>query len=61
MAIRFKEEDVRPMGRQARGVRAMTLAEDDYAVAVVIVGEEDLMLSILVMDSVNGPIFLSTG
>ena len=46
MAIRFKEEDVRPMGRQARGVRAMTLAEDDYVVAVVIVGEEDLMLSI---------------
>ena len=23
-AIRFREEDVRPMGRQARGVRAMT-------------------------------------
>jgi DNA gyrase subunit A len=46
MAIRFKEDDVRPMGRQARGVRAMTLAEDDYVVAVEVVGEEDLMLSI---------------
>jgi DNA gyrase subunit A len=46
MAIRFKEDEVRPMGRQARGVRAMTLAGGDAVVAVVIVGEDDLMLSI---------------
>jgi DNA gyrase subunit A len=46
MAIRFKEEEVRPMGRPARGVRAMTLADDDYIVAAEVVGEEDLMLSI---------------
>jgi len=46
MAIRFSEDEVRPMGRQARGVRGMTLAEGDYVVAAVIVGEDDLMLSI---------------
>jgi DNA gyrase subunit A len=27
-AVRFEEDDVRPMGRQARGVRGMRLAED---------------------------------
>src|SRR5471032_3283795 len=31
-AIRFKEEQVRPMGRPARGVRAMDLDEGDYLV-----------------------------
>jgi DNA gyrase subunit A len=46
MAIRYKEDEVRPMGRQARGVRAMTLDEGDYIVATAIVGEDDLMLSI---------------
>ena len=29
-AIRFAEDDVRPMGRPARGVRAMDLDDDDY-------------------------------
>src|SRR4029453_4295053 len=30
MAIRFKEEDVRPMGRTAYGVRGVTLRDDDF-------------------------------
>ncbi|HYO81352.1 MAG TPA: DNA gyrase C-terminal beta-propeller domain-containing protein [Bryobacteraceae bacterium] len=46
MAIRFEESDVRPMGRPARGVRAMTLDDGDYVVAAEVVGEEDRMLSI---------------
>ena len=45
-AIRFREEDVRPMGRQARGVRAMSLAEDDYLVGMEVVEKEGLLLSI---------------
>jgi DNA gyrase subunit A len=45
-AIRFNEEDVRPMGRQARGVRAMNLDEDDYLIGMEAVGEECLILSI---------------
>jgi DNA gyrase subunit A len=46
MAVRFKEDEVRAMGRPARGVRAMTLAEGDYIIGAEVVGEDDLMLSI---------------
>ncbi len=46
MAVRFKEDEVRAMGRPARGVRAMTLAKGDYLVGVEIVHEDNLILSI---------------
>ncbi len=46
MAIRFKEEDVRAMGRPARGVRAMSLDKDDYLVGAAIVNDDSLILSI---------------
>ena len=46
MACRFKESDVRPMGRPARGVRGMELDEGDYLVGAEIVGKEGLILSI---------------
>ncbi len=46
MAIRFKEEEVRAMGRPARGVRAMDLEDGDYLVSAEVVEEEGLMLSI---------------
>jgi DNA gyrase subunit A len=45
-AIRFKEEQVRPMGRQARGVRAMDLAEDDGLIGMEVVEKDGLILSI---------------
>ena len=45
-AIRFNEEDVRPMGRQARGVRAMNLDEGDYIVGAEVVEKDGLILSI---------------
>ena len=45
-AIRFNEDDVRPMGRQARGVRAMNLDDDDYLIGMEAVDEEGLILSI---------------
>ena len=45
-AIRFKEEQVRPMGRQARGVRAMDLAKDDYLIGMEVVEKDGLILSI---------------
>ena len=35
--IRFKESDVRPMGRDTQGVRAMSLNEDDYLVDMLVV------------------------
>ncbi len=46
MAIRFNEEDVRPMGRQARGVRAMDLDEGDYLIGLEVVEKTGLILSI---------------
>jgi DNA gyrase subunit A len=46
MAERFEEGEVRPMGRQARGVRAMDLAPHDYLIGTEIVDKEGLILSI---------------
>jgi len=40
-AIRFKESDVRPMGRQAAGVKAITLSKKDEIIGMVIAGKED--------------------
>ncbi len=40
MAVHFNEKDVRPMGRPARGVRAMSLASGDSVVAMDIVEDE---------------------
>jgi DNA gyrase subunit A len=46
MAIRFKEDEVRAMGRTARGVRAMDLDEGDYLIGLLVVEKEGLILSI---------------
>jgi DNA gyrase subunit A len=40
MAVRFNENDVRPMGRVARGVRGVNLREGDYVVSVCAVSKE---------------------
>jgi DNA gyrase subunit A len=57
-SIRFEEEDVRPMGRQAYGVRGMRLGKGDYIVGMAITpkagaktksgepGEANLILSV---------------
>jgi len=45
-AIRFRESNVRAMGRPARGVRAMAIADDDYLVGMEVVEETGLILSI---------------
>src|SRR3984957_3545380 len=45
-AIRFAEDKVRPMGRPARGVRGMDLAEGDFIVGAEVIAEEALILSI---------------
>lgn len=39
MSVRFSENDVRCMGRQARGVRAVTLTGDDYIVGAAAIPE----------------------
>jgi DNA gyrase subunit A len=46
MAIRFKEEDVRAMGRAAQGVRGITLSSDDAVVAMEVLRGNATLLTI---------------
>ncbi|MNQ37906.1 DNA gyrase subunit A [compost metagenome] len=39
-AVRFDENDVRPMGRNARGVRGMMLEETQTVIALLVAGDE---------------------
>ena len=45
LAIRFEETDVRPMGRQARGVKAISLREGDCVVGMCVVTNDDHILT----------------
>jgi DNA gyrase subunit A len=49
MAVHFNEKDVRPMGRNARGVRAITLAQGDEVVAMDV--EEKERREVLIVTS----------
>ena len=46
MAIRFRETDVRAMGRLARGVKAMKLKEGDSIVGMSIIEDDKLILTV---------------
>ncbi len=46
MAIRFDENDVRPMGRSARGVRAISLEDGDQVVGMARVHEGGRLLTV---------------
>ena len=48
-AIRFREGDIRAMGRNAAGVKAMRLKKNDHIVAVNIVKAEDQKAELLVV------------
>ena len=39
-AVRFDEDDVRPMGRQARGVRGMMLEDGQHVIAMLVAEDE---------------------
>jgi DNA gyrase subunit A len=41
-AVRFDENDVRPMGRGARGVRGMSLEDGQRVIALLVAGNEEL-------------------
>jgi DNA gyrase subunit A len=43
-AVRFHEQDVRSMGRGARGVRGVTLEGDDLVVGMVVIAREGTLL-----------------
>ncbi|GAG81311.1 unnamed protein product, partial [marine sediment metagenome] len=40
-ATRFKESQIRPMGRQAAGVKAISLRPKDEIIGMIVVGEKD--------------------
>ena len=46
LAVRFDENNVRSMGRTARGVRGITLGEGDVVVGVCVVDENKTMLTV---------------
>jgi DNA gyrase subunit A len=46
MAIRFPEKDVRPMGRQARGVRGIKLGKEDKVIGVSLADDDMTVLSV---------------
>jgi DNA gyrase subunit A len=46
MAIRFEETDVRPMGRNAYGVRGISLRDNDEVVAMELVREGGTLLTV---------------
>ena len=46
MCIRFKESDVRPMGRGASGVTGIKLKGDDYVIGGNVCKEEGMLLSV---------------
>ncbi|MEG1932278.1 MAG: DNA gyrase C-terminal beta-propeller domain-containing protein, partial [Pygmaiobacter sp.] len=46
VAIRFNESDARPLSRLARGVKAITLNENDYVVGMAIAREDGELLTV---------------
>lgn len=53
-AIRFKESDVREMGRTAAGVRGMNLGKGDMVIAANSIAKEDLATAQYLVISTNG-------
>ncbi len=45
-AVRFSEQNVRAMGRTARGVRGITLQGDDYVTGVAVVTEGEKLITV---------------
>ena len=46
MAIRFSEDDARPMGRATQGVRGINLAEGDEVIGMVVVQRDATLLTV---------------
>ncbi len=44
-AIRFHEEQVRPMGRDSTGVRGIKLADEQIVIALIVVGEGHVLVA----------------
>ena len=46
MAIRFRESDARPMGRNTSGVKGLNLVKDDYLIGMVVVDPDATLLTV---------------
>lgn len=46
LAVRFNEQDVRPVGRSAKGVRAIRLRDNDAVVGMVVANESESLFTI---------------
>ena len=46
MAIRFRESDARPMGRNTSGVKGISLVKDDYLIGMVVVDPDATLLTV---------------
>lgn len=46
LSIRFKEKDIREMGRMAQGVRGIRLSPDDWVVGVEVLSQEGTILTV---------------
>ncbi|MET1116014.1 MAG: DNA gyrase subunit A [Comamonas sp.] len=53
-AVRFDENDVRPLGRQARGVRGMTLEEGQSVIAMLVAEDSDSNPQSVLTATLNG-------
>ncbi|MCE3009390.1 MAG: DNA gyrase subunit A [Proteobacteria bacterium] len=54
MSIRFNEDDVRPMGRSARGVKGITLAKADVVVGMEVIEKDTRDTILMVTESGYG-------
>ncbi|MBN1175930.1 DNA gyrase subunit A [Candidatus Woesearchaeota archaeon] len=45
-AVKFNEQDARPIGRTSRGVRGITLAKNDNVVGMILAKEEETILTV---------------
>ncbi|MBI2208318.1 DNA gyrase subunit A [Candidatus Woesearchaeota archaeon] len=46
IAVRFNENDVRPTGRSAQGVRGIKLSEHDYVIGMVVATDDKTLLTV---------------
>ncbi len=47
LACRFRETDVRPMGRTAAGVRGISLAKDDVVISMIVIDRSDTQVIVV--------------
>ncbi len=47
LACRFRESEVRPMGRTAAGVRGITLSEGDYVISMIVIKRADAQVLVV--------------